>query len=192
MNNLKSLKEYFDKSGSDKSSLHQYEKGYQKLLPEKLDYLLEIGIANGHVSYDVTSLTAWSEIYPDAKIVGADIVPEKLMNRGNISSYLVDQSSLESLLNFKENISYKFDVIIDDGSHVFHDAKLTFDTLFECLADNGIYIIEDIGKRNFLYGQNVSDWENYARTISNIEYGYIDTKEESTDDDSILFWIKRK
>jgi hypothetical protein len=185
------LKTAFDKSGSDKSSRHRYEVGYAQILPDDVTALLEIGIANAHVSPDVTSLTAWAELFPDAVIVGADIVPEKMMNKENIKSFLIDQSSEQSLSKFKEDVGMKFDVIIDDGSHMFSHAKITFKILFDLLEESGIYIIEDIGKFGG-YGQSVDQWRNLMNMVDDVEYGVIDTYPENKSDDSVLLWIKRK
>ena len=49
--------------------------------------------------------------------------------------------------NFIKSIIDKygsFDVIIDDGSHISKDVKKTFKLLFPTLANNGLYIVEDI------------------------------------------------
>jgi hypothetical protein len=187
----KTLGNLFTKHGSDKSDPHNYEETYAKILPKNLNNLLEIGISNTDANH--SSLHAWSKIYPDAKIWGADIVFEKLINKNNISSYLLDQSSPESLNNFKLFLNNKFDVIIDDGSHVFAHAKLTIEKLFDCLAEDGIYCIEDIAKGPLWYcGQTVGQWVEYLDTRTDIEYVIYDSREDlGTQDDSIIIAIKR-
>lgn len=183
------LKAAFDKSGSDKSSTHKYESGYAQILPESVSNLLEIGIANGYAT--VSSLTAWAELYPNAQIVGADIVPEKMINTRTIRSFLVDQSSRDSLEQFKSGVGMQFDVIIDDGSHYFMDALLTYEMLFDDLLKNdGIYIIEDIGKEGS-WAQMKHQWEAYMITVDQVTYGFIDTRPEISNDDSLLLWIKK-
>jgi hypothetical protein len=127
---------------SDKVSKHGYEEIYSKCLPEKLNILLEVGIAIDGTGQ--SSLNAWSEIYPDASIIGADNISEKLINSGNIKSYLVDQSNKESLDQFVKDWNQKADVIIDDGSHIPEHYILTFTKLFPLLKRNGVYFIEDI------------------------------------------------
>jgi hypothetical protein len=189
--NSKTLGDLFTKHGSDKSDPHNYEKTYGKVLPDNLNNLLEIGISN--TDADHSSLHAWSEVYPDAKIWGADIIFEKLINKDNISSYLLDQSSAESLDNFKLFLNNKFDVIIDDGSHVFEHAKLTIEKLLDCLTENGIYCIEDIAKGPLWYcNQSVEQWTNYLDTRIDLEYTVYDSREElGVQDDSVIIAIRK-
>ena len=188
----KLLGDLFNKHGSDKSDPHNYNETYAKILPEVLDNLLEIGISN--TDADHSSLHTWSELYPDAKIWGADIVLDKLINKDNISSYLLDQSSSESLDNFKLFLNNKFDVIIDDGSHVFAHAKLTIEKLFDCLKEDGIYCIEDIAKGPLWYcHQSVEQWTDYLNTRTDLEYIVYDSREDlGKEDDSVIICVKRK
>ena len=44
----------------------------------------------------------------------------------------------------------KFDLIVDDGSHLVHHMMTTFNCLFKYVRPGGIYIIEDI-KKNELH-----------------------------------------
>ena len=41
--------------------------------------------------------------------------------------------------------SSKFDLIIDDGSHASIHHIVTLDSLYPCLKNGGIYVIEDMG-----------------------------------------------
>ncbi len=40
--------------------------------------------------------------------------------------------------------NYKFDIIIDDGSHILQDQIKTFHLLKKLMKKNGIYVIEDV------------------------------------------------
>jgi hypothetical protein len=59
----------------------------------------------------------------------------------------------------------KFDIIIDDGSHIMDHQIVTLNRLFKHLNDGGIYIIEDVC---------TSYWSNYGggfkKQTSFIEY----------------------
>ena len=48
------------------------------------------------------------------------------------------------LLNNIANKYGKFDIIIDDGSHISKHIINTFDHLFDHLNQNGLYIVEDL------------------------------------------------
>jgi demethylmacrocin O-methyltransferase len=50
----------------------------------------------------------------------------------------------EKILSKIVNKYKKFDIIIDDGSHVNKDVIKTFNFLFPFLSENGLYFIEDI------------------------------------------------
>jgi len=126
--------------GGDKGTHHTYIPVYERILEpyrNKDISLLEIGIAQGQ------SLKLWKEYFNDnSKILGVDVNPE-------CSKY--KQSNIDVIINYAhvpENYTNKtFDIIIDDGSHVFEDQVLCFNLLFsKHLNSGGIYIIEDIIK----------------------------------------------
>ena len=181
----------FNDSGSDKSSGHSYHEIYSKILPEKISSLLEVGIANDETP-GRSSLHAWSKIYPEAKIYGADIIAEKLINENNITSYLVDQSSAASLYQLSNDI-WLLDVIIDDGSHILTDSIQTFNFLKNNMKVNSsIYVIEDVGKISPPYRQTLSGLENFFSSNSEqFSYKVYDAKPGITADDSVLIVIRK-
>ncbi|NBW19279.1 MAG: class I SAM-dependent methyltransferase [Caulobacteraceae bacterium] len=162
--------EEFWKSGSDKQSYHNYCVAYYKFLKNiEVSSILEIGVLRGE------SLRAWSKIYPNAEIHGIDIVSSLLFEEGNIKTFLVDQSSPESLNQFLiETDNKKYDFILDDGSHVFEHAKTSFEVLFDSLKNNGVYLIEDVVKVSNGWQQTIIDWHEFLETIPNIKYEIID------------------
>lgn len=143
------LNQAFERYGSDKSaSCHDYAPAYAEILRPFADRplsLLEVGIYKG------SSLAAWSECLPTAKIFGVDYCmencspemqgflkskPQITLIEGDIN----DQSTLATLRELGP-----FDVIIDDGSHLSGDVISTFNALFfDCLAPGGIYVVEDM------------------------------------------------
>ena len=110
--------------------------------------ILEIGVAGG------SSLSLWQRLFPFHEMIvgiGYDVnlnsdlgfkrvISEKLMI---YSGSQVDMSFLEK---FKADFSdKKFDVIVDDGSHVPWHQIFTLEYMFDTLLmDGGLYIIEDI------------------------------------------------
>ena len=113
------------------------EKYIQKDIPVNI---LEIGVRNGG------SLQMWKKFLPeDSQIYGIDIDPncKKLVFEDNIHFFLGDATS-EEFWNHNLN-SVKFDIILDDGSHMCSDVITAFEYLFmNKLNDGGIYIAEDL------------------------------------------------
>lgn len=176
-NFLSEMIKQFWLTGSDKQYWHNYSVGYYNLLRDKsISNLLEIGILNG------SSIRAWKNIFPSASIYGIDINPNYMMSEPGIITDIVDQSSVFSLQNYMRKVRTKFDLIVDDGSHIFAHAKTSFDVLFDHLEDDGIYIIEDVssvyaeidGPGWRLPQQLIGDWTNYLNTFDGIDYKLID------------------
>ena len=140
----KNLDEVFMKYNTDKNIYyHNYSRQYDKLLSEyrykEIKYL-EIGVFQGE------SLKCMREVFKNANcIVGIDI------NKGCKQYENIDQKIFVEIGNatdetFLNNIIEKygkFDVILDDGSHINKDVFKTFEILFPLLNDNGLYIVED-------------------------------------------------
>jgi hypothetical protein len=128
--------------GTDKSSRHHdylnfYEQQFAKRRQEPLT-LLEVGVFNG------ASVRTWREYFPNAKIVGADIEPLAQRWRGDrIEIEYMDQSNLEDL----NRVAVKhgpFDIIIEDGSHLWEHQITTLKTLYPHLRPGGLYVVEDL------------------------------------------------
>ena len=185
------IKEKLDLSGSDKISFHNYHPAYAEFLYEvDINSILEIGIANGHAEYGETSISAWKAIYPKADIYAIDIVEDKvkMVNDGGYAkAYVVDQSSSESIQKFiKESGIKELDMILDDGSHIFEHARITFETLFDLISDDGIYMIEDVVKGQHSGQQTVQEWEEYLESIKGINFEIIDTLPDKQDDSIVI------
>ena len=99
--------------------------------------ILEIGVSLG------CGLRALKKHFPNSLIVGLDILPNcKQYEEENIE--IIIGSQIDRRIHFELN-KYKFDIIIDDGSHLNNDVYYTFEKLFPSLNINtGLYIIEDI------------------------------------------------
>lgn len=186
------LMELLNESGSDKSVSHNYEIAYSQILPDTLNNMLEIGIGCYNNSND-TSLRAWEKLYPNANIYAIDIDETKLINKEKIKSFKVDQFSVSELNNFSKNLDVKFDVIIDDGVHLLSPTIATFEALFPCLNDNGVYCIEDVRKNLPMWAEDhqmVSTISEYLNSRNDVSYEIFDTR-PNIDDDSIVFAIRK-
>lgn len=145
----------------DKGSLHSYIDTYDKLELYKRDIksVLEIGV------FDGGSLLMWRRCFPKASITGVDSRKWKnydknsfdiLIKENNISfiqGNIMDEYTQEKLLG------NKFDLIIDDASHILTEQLLTSNILIENLTNTGLYIIEDIKNLQDAYvlASNISD-----------------------------------
>lgn len=133
---LNKIGEYY---GTDKQYLHNYyNRFYQKLLSpyqQNCD-ILEIGVLDG------ASLKVWNDFFDSGIIHGIDINNYQ-SELDRVSMFNVDQSSQEKLMEFSNN-GFKYDVIIDDGSHKMEDVQITAQILFENVKSGGVLVIEDL------------------------------------------------
>jgi hypothetical protein len=185
------LKNKFDEYNSDKGWSHSYQDAYSEILPDRLNNLLEVGI--GNYNNNESSIYVWRDIYQNAKIYAIDNDPSKLINEKNIHSFLVDQFHSDQLQNFVDEISIKFDVIIDDGVHLFDQSINTFEHLIHLLDDNGIYCIEDVKKDlpRYVDGhQLLEQFIEYFSVNNNYAYDIFDTN-LGVNDDSIVICIRK-
>lgn len=92
------------------------------------------------------SLRAWRDYFTNSTIYGVDVQEDtQFSNEKRISTYLcdsMDQQKVEEFIRKLGNI--KFDIIIDDGSHLPDDQLKTLSNFYPHLNEGGIYAIEDI------------------------------------------------
>jgi hypothetical protein len=135
------------KHGTDKWGPHFYTPVYHDLfshLRDKPVRLLEIGIGGyAFKSIGGASLAMWADYFPKGQIVGIDIAEKKLDLDPRISIHQGSQDDPAFLKRVCEAHG-PFDIIIDDGSHVPTHVVASFYALFPQMADNGIYVIEDV------------------------------------------------
>ena len=134
---------------------HTYTPQYHKILESirnEIKICVEIGIGNTQLMKPLTnkaykigaSLRMWRDYFPNAQIIGADILENVLFNEDRITTYLLDQSNVKSLEGFSDKIGNNVDLIIDDGSHIQEHMIVSFTNLWKNIRPNGMYIIEDI------------------------------------------------
>jgi GT2 family glycosyltransferase len=127
---------------SDKWSIYFNE--YDRILGayrNKPVCLLEIGIQNGG------SLEIWSKYFPHAqKLVGCDINPDCAGLSYEDPRIAVVVGDANSDTTQAELLRYAptFDVIMEDGSHRSSDIVKSFARYFPHLADDGVFIAEDL------------------------------------------------
>ncbi|UCI18507.1 class I SAM-dependent methyltransferase [Mesorhizobium sp. B2-1-8] len=103
--------------------------------------ILEIGVQNGG------SLEIWRKYFPNAElIIGCDVNPacaNLVFDDEKISIVIGDANTDEVERDILAR-SPKFDIIIDDGSHLSSDIVRSFARYFPHSTDGGLYIAEDL------------------------------------------------
>lgn len=133
---MESISHYLLKNSSDKCNPHTYHLIYDDLFRRydrnaPLD-ILESGVEKGG------SLCAWKEYFPNARVVGVDIVDVRLPQfvRNDVEFVLRD------IKEYKPD--RQFDIIIEDGNHSNFDALWAGENLSKYLKETGTLIIEDV------------------------------------------------
>ena len=127
---------------SDKWELYltEYDRLFAPYRDETIS-LLEIGIQNGG------SLEIWSQYFPNAStLVGCDINPDcgnLSFDDPRISVVVGDATTPEVVANVLAQ-SAKFDLIIEDGSHISSDIVKAFALYFPSLKSGGLFVAEDL------------------------------------------------
>ena len=156
--------------GTDKAYWHRYTPTYYKYFKNMRDdenVILEIGIG----SKNAPSIKMLSNFFKKSKIYTIDIVKSLVDEAGkinNTTSMICDSSNKDELLKAFGNI--RFDLIIDDGSHIDSHQKNAFDCLFPLLNPGGIYICEDLHPSGEIHNNNViMHFNNHASKFKNVE-----------------------
>lgn len=138
---MRSLEELGVKYGTGKSSLTCDYLRFYDLLFGQLKYkhikILEAGVQFGN------SLRMWREYFVYAHIIGIDSIDNGLDFKleDGILVEIGDAYSDNMLARIGE---LKFDIIIDDGSHLVPDQQWFVRNYSRRLTDDGILIVEDV------------------------------------------------
>ena len=84
----------------------------------------------------------WKSYFPKANVIGIDLKSYNF-KIDRIFTFQGDQTNNKFLLKVVSKFK-KFDIIIDDGSHICSHVIKTFSFLFDYLKENGLYICEDL------------------------------------------------
>ncbi len=124
----------------DPEFITAYLRHFEGLKPKRV---LEIGVQGGG------SLKIWRDMFPEAEIVGVDILYECKNHEGErIKIEIGDQCDVK----FLETLGM-FDIIIDDGGHKMTHQQVSMNTLLaNQLNEGGVYVIEDL---------HTSYWEQF-------------------------------
>ena len=150
---LLTLKQICLKHGTDKG-MHKinskgevyadiYEKYFSSMRNKKIN-ILELGVKSG------CSIRAFREYFPNANIYAIDIDPNCIVHNdpdNKIFVGIMSQTDKVSINSFLKDL--KFDIILDDASHVNKFTIESYNILNDRLNSQGLYIIEDLGNSYF-------------------------------------------
>lgn len=127
--------------GTDKNTSHSYYETYSKILRnvknKQNPTILEIGIYSG------AFLEIMAKYIPSATIDGIDIDLSNVIfckDLDNVHIYQMDGTDPST----PSKLNKKYDLIIEDASHLIDHQIKTLDLFAPLLKEGGIYIIEDI------------------------------------------------
>jgi hypothetical protein len=173
-----------EKHGSDKGShnmreWHNYTTLYSALFSDKRDSIqtvFELGLGTNFTDIPSNmgihgkpgaSHRGWAEYFPNALVYGADIDKRVLFNTDRISTYYCDQLNPATIKEMWEHMPIEFDIMLDDGLHLFASNKCFFDNSFHKLAVGGTYIVEDIVNDEVdAFVQQIPIWETMHPTYT--------------------------
>jgi hypothetical protein len=170
--------------GSDKGTIpgdwgiaHRYTEIYERLLCARINEplrILEIGVWKG------SSLRMWEEYFPNASIVGVDILPESASIETKRAEVVTGDATDAAFLRkvVDERLGGSVDLVIDDGSHVLEHQIMALESLFPRLNDHGLYCVEDISVSRFASDElkrlPFQDFLDYAWALSELTTFFAD------------------
>ena len=159
------------KQDGKKIIAHGYAKIYEKYLKDNKDRVLniiELGSFYGNAS------AAFFFYFKNAKIYSADINPDMyLYSSKRLKNFFTDTSSRSSIEKNIINKNIKFDLIIEDASHMLKDQIISLFTLFRTLNSGGLFIVEEIDfpekREDMRINQDYPDLKTILKKIMNNE-----------------------
>lgn len=138
-------------SGGDRMTRHGYATYYSKHLMDRTNIktIVECGILKG------TGLAIWSQLFPNADIIGLDIDVSHTQNnlqflkdKGAFQHKAPELYEYDQFADNQEKINEilkgrTIDIAIDDGHHSDSSITNTLDTLMPHLSKQFVYFIED-------------------------------------------------
>ena len=159
------------KQDDKKITAHGYAKIYEKYLKEKKEKnlnIIELGSFYGNAS------AAFYFYFKNSQIYSADINPDMYLYRSKrLKNFFTDTSSRASIENNILTRNTKFDLIIEDASHMLKDQIISLFILFKNLNSGGIFIVEEIDfpekREDMRDGQEFPDLKTILKKIINKE-----------------------
>jgi hypothetical protein len=164
--------------GSDKghpmdNGHHNYTQYYHEVFKTVRDdpiRIFELGLGTNNLNFPSNmgvngkpgaSLRGWKQYFKNAHVFGADIDGGILFEEDRIKTYQCDQNDGNSVraLWAQPALQDEFDVIIEDGLHIFESNVHFFETSYHKLKVGGVFIIEDVMYYTLdRWNQKLSEW----------------------------------
>lgn len=167
-----------------------YDELFSSLRDEEIN-VAEIGIEKND------SINIWRRYFPLAKIYGYEYSDEYLENARSQNLIDVhyekfdiqDENSIQSTL---QKIRVKYDIIIEDSTHVFEDQIRFIKNSIEYLKPGGILVIEDIFRNNSEedYKKELFEVEKYFEEITFVTTEHENRYSPGWDNDKLLILIR--
>lgn len=150
---MKRLTYLANKYGTDKGTTYIASHGFteiyndyfQKIADKCYEEGRKVNILEIGVQY-AKSLYMYNKFFDgNCEIYGMDI-DQQCLNYAteNIHISICNQGDRNELSYFLKNINIKFDIIVDDGSHIPMHQMISLVSLYKTLSKDGIYILEDL------------------------------------------------
>ncbi len=136
-----------------------YDRHFSRLRNKKVN-ILEIGAAHGG------SIEMWNDYFHgNATIYSVDINPECKKFENEYTKVFIGSQEDKVFLKHLADVLPPLDILIDDGGHTMKQQITTFESLFDKVKDDGIYLCEDLHTSYFKYFGG-----GYKKSRSFIEY----------------------
>jgi len=193
------------KYGSDKGRLNYYTPIYSALFKDRCNEpvrIFELGLGTNNTELPSNmgpygapgaSLRGWRELFPNARVYGADVDRSILFEEDRIKTFYcnqLDQSSIRDLWS-NPGLNEGADILIEDGLHTL-EANISFlEGSLRHLRPGGIYVTEDIMLND------VEAWYDrlesvYAKQNPTYEFAFAVIARDGSGGSNNLLVIRRK
>ena len=168
---------------------------FSNLKDKKINFA-EIGIEKN------SSIKMWRDFFSLATIHAFEYDDKKIEsakkdNLYNTYYHKIDVRNNSSIVDSFQKTNSKFDIIVDDSTHIFNDQINIVNSCNNFLKENGILILEDIYRVRKGYSE--ADYYNALKNLRNsfsdiifIEASHINNYTANWRNEKILFFIKNE
>ena len=163
-------------------------------LIDKTITLAEIGIE------DNNSIKMWRNYFKKAKIYGFEFDDKKIKKakKHKLNKTYIRKINVHNEKDITESFKKtktRFDIIIDDSTHIFEDQIRIIKNCYKFLNKNGILIIEDIYKHGNKYSEenyfiNLKKIKKYFNNIVFIDCNHVNNFQANWKNDKILLMVR--